>query len=48
MHYGQVHVWPDAIAPHQGEQKVTIVQAVDLDRFYDQFIKAAQYPYKTK
>lgn len=48
MHYGQVHVWPDAITPHQGEQKVTIVQAVDLDRFYDQFIKAAQFPYKAK
>ena len=48
VHYGQVHVWPDAITPHQGERKVTIVQAVDLDRFYDQFIKAAQFPYKTK
>jgi inosine-uridine nucleoside N-ribohydrolase len=48
VHYGQVHVWPDAITPHQGEQKVTIVQAVDLDRFYDQFIKAAQFPYRTK
>jgi inosine-uridine nucleoside N-ribohydrolase len=48
MHYGQVHVWPEAIAPHQGEQKVTIVQAVDIARFYDQFIKAAQFPVKTK
>jgi inosine-uridine nucleoside N-ribohydrolase len=48
LHYGQVHVWPDAITPHQGERKVTIVQAVDLDRFYDQFIKAAQFPYRTK
>ena len=44
MHYGQVHVWPEAIAPHQGERKVTIVQKVDFDRFYDQFVKAAQFP----
>ncbi len=44
MHYGQAHVWPKATAPHQGEQLVTIVQAVDLDRFYAAFIKAAQSP----
>lgn len=46
MHYGQVHVWPEAITPHQGERKVTIVEGVDLDRFYDQFLKAAQFPVK--
>ena len=44
MHYGQTHVWPEAITPHQGERKVTIVQKVDLARFYDQFVKAAQFP----
>jgi inosine-uridine nucleoside N-ribohydrolase len=44
MHYGQAHVWPAAIAPHQGERLVTIVQAVDLKRFYDAFIAAAQMP----
>ena len=44
MHYGQAHVWPPATAPHQGERLVSIVQAVDLDRFYATFIKAAQSP----
>jgi inosine-uridine nucleoside N-ribohydrolase len=48
VHYGQVHVWPDSITPHQGEQKVTIVQAVDLDRFYGAFLKAVQMPIETK
>jgi inosine-uridine nucleoside N-ribohydrolase len=48
MHYGQAHVWPEAIRPHQGEQKVTIVQGVDFDRFYDQFVTAAQFPVKGK
>jgi inosine-uridine nucleoside N-ribohydrolase len=42
LHYGQVHVWPPSIAPHQGERVVHIVQAVDIGRFYDAFIKAAQ------
>jgi inosine-uridine nucleoside N-ribohydrolase len=42
MHYGQAHVWPRATAPHQGEQLVAIVQAVDLARFYAQFVHAAQ------
>ena len=44
MHYGQVRVWPPQTAPHQGERMVTIVQTVDLARFYDAFIKAAQAP----
>jgi len=44
MHYGQAHVWSPDIAPHQGERLVTIVQGVDLKRFYDMFIKAAQAP----
>jgi len=42
MHYGQAHVWPTQTAPHQGEQPVTIVQAVDLARFYTAFVHAAQ------
>jgi len=42
MQYGQARVWPAETAPHQGEQLVTIVQAVDLPRFYDAFIRAAQ------
>jgi len=42
MHYGQARVWPKQTSPHQGEQPVTIVQAVDLPRFYAQFVHAAQ------
>jgi inosine-uridine nucleoside N-ribohydrolase len=42
MYYGQAHVWPKETAPHQGEQPVTVVQAVDLPRFYAQFVHAAQ------
>jgi hypothetical protein len=42
MHYGQARVWPKQTAPHQGEQPVTIVQAVDLARFYTAFVHAAQ------
>ena len=42
MHYGQARIWPQATAPHQGERSVTIVQAVDLARFYAQFVHAAQ------
>ena len=42
MFYGQAHVWPKQGAPHEGEQPVTIVQAVDLPRFYAAFIHAAQ------
>jgi inosine-uridine nucleoside N-ribohydrolase len=42
--YGQAHVWPPQTAPHLGERPVTIVLAVDLPRFYDRFIKAAQAP----
>ncbi|GGF05977.1 nucleoside hydrolase [Aliidongia dinghuensis] len=48
MHYGQAHVWPEATRPHQGERKVTIVESVDFDRFYDAFVKAAQFPVKGK
>jgi inosine-uridine nucleoside N-ribohydrolase len=48
MHYGWMRVWPREIAPHQGERMVTIIQQVDLKRFYDQFIKAAQAPVPVK
>jgi inosine-uridine nucleoside N-ribohydrolase len=44
MHYGWTRVWSPEVAPHQGERMVTIVQQVDLKRFYDQFIAAAQAP----
>lgn len=42
MNYGHAHVWPENIAPHQGETKVTIVQTVDAKRFVDDYIAAAQ------
>jgi inosine-uridine nucleoside N-ribohydrolase len=44
MHYGWTRVWPAEIAPHQGERMVTIIQQVDLKRFYDLFMRAAQAP----
>ncbi len=36
--YGRAHVWPANLAPHQGEQIVHIVQAVDVPRFLDGFV----------
>ncbi len=36
--YGRAHVWPPGLAPHQGEQPVHIVQAVDVPRFLDGFV----------
>jgi len=42
MHYGQARIWPADIAPHQGEQTVTMVQEVDMERFYTAFIRSAQ------
>jgi inosine-uridine nucleoside N-ribohydrolase len=44
MFYGQVRIWPPETTPHQGERVVTVVQQVDLKRFYDRFIQAAQAP----
>lgn len=45
--YGRVHVWTEALAPKgQGLRPVTIVQAIDTDRFLDGFIKAAQFTVK--
>ena len=44
MTYGVTRVWPDATAPHMGEQKVHIVTAIDTQRFLDAFVKAAQFP----
>ena len=41
--------WTAAVlAPHLGERPVTIVQAVDIPRFYDQFVKAVQFPVPAK
>jgi len=42
MGYGQARIWAPEMAPHQGEQMVRVVQAVDLKRFYDSFVRAAQ------
>lgn len=42
--YGRAHVWPESMRPKTGERKVTIVDAVDLDRFYRDFFKALQAP----
>ncbi len=42
MFYGHAMIWPAEMAPHRGERVVTVVQAVDLTRFYDGFVKAAQ------
>ena len=44
MDYGRAHIWPESMRPHLGEQPVTIVDAVDVDRFYASFIKALQAP----
>ena len=40
--YGSVRIWPDTLAPHTGERKVTIVQDVDVNRFIDTFVHAMQ------
>lgn len=42
--YGRAHVWPEEMRPHLGEQPVTIVDAIDLDRFFAGFIKELQAP----
>lgn len=42
VNYGHAHVWPESIAPHQGEAEVTIVQDVDRKRFIDLYVAAAQ------
>lgn len=39
--YGNAQVWKDEFAPHQGEQTVHIVQAVDADRFLATFTAQA-------
>ena len=40
--YGHVHVWTDALRPHLGETKVSIVTAIDRDRFLEQLVAAAR------
>jgi purine nucleosidase len=42
--YGRAHVWPEEMRPHLGEQPVTIVDAIDLDRFFTGFVKDLQAP----
>jgi inosine-uridine nucleoside N-ribohydrolase len=39
--YGHVHVWTDALRPHLGEARVSIVTAVDRARFVEQLVAAA-------
>ncbi len=41
--YGRVHVWPDNLAPRQGERKVTVVLAIDTGRTVDAYVRAAQF-----
>jgi inosine-uridine nucleoside N-ribohydrolase len=45
-YYGSARLWPDTTRPHQGEQKVQFVTAVDSKRFLDGFVKAAQFQAK--
>jgi purine nucleosidase len=40
MFYGTAQVWPESTRPHQGEGKVTIVDTIDVPRFYAAFEKA--------
>lgn len=42
--YGNARIWGDAGRPHQGEGRVTIVEAVDLPRFYTAFEEALGAP----
>ena len=43
MDYGRAHIWPEALAPKgQGLRRVTIVQAIDTNRFVDSFVRDAQ------
>ncbi len=42
--YGRAHVWPEEMRPHLGEQPVTIVDAIDLDRFFTSFVRDLQAP----
>jgi inosine-uridine nucleoside N-ribohydrolase len=44
MDYGRAHVWPLSIAPRGFGGRVTIVDAVDMTRFLDEFVKAVQAP----
>jgi inosine-uridine nucleoside N-ribohydrolase len=41
--YGIVHIWPEALAPHVGERKVTLVEHIDVARFLKQFVAAVQW-----
>ncbi len=42
LNYGTAHVWPDKTAPGLGEQKVRIVQTVDVARFEKLLADSAQ------
>lgn len=40
--YGSARIWSDAMAPHNGERKVAVVQQVDVNRFTESFVHAMQ------
>jgi inosine-uridine nucleoside N-ribohydrolase len=40
--YGSARIWGDAVAPHNGERKVVVIQEVDVQRFVDMFVHAMQ------
>ena len=41
--YGRAHVWPESIAPKDlGLRRVSIVEAIDTQRFLDGFLAQAQ------
>lgn len=44
MFYGSARIWPEAGRPHAGEGAVTIIDAVDLPRFYKGFEAALTAP----
>ena len=41
MNYGRVHVWPEALRPRLGEQKVHIVTAIDQTKFVNGLVRDA-------
>ena len=40
--YGSARIWGDAVAPHNGERRVVVIQDVDVNRFVDMFVHAMQ------
>lgn len=40
--YGTAQIWNEELAPHKGEQVVTVVEAVDVPRFLSRFVEQAK------